>query len=48
MSILFHKEKSIHTIIKKRGKKCNSSGQDAHKDENIRKMVENLGEFADG
>jgi len=47
MVILFHKEKSIHTTIKKQnGKKCNSFGQDLHKDENIKQMVENLREFA--
>jgi len=48
MSILFHKEKSIHTIIKnKMGKKCNDFGQDLDKGENIKQMVENLREFAD-
>ncbi len=48
MSILFHKEKSIHTIIKKQnGKKCNDFGQDLHKGENIKHRVENLKEFAD-
>jgi hypothetical protein len=47
MSILFPKEKSIHTIIKKQnGKKCNDFGQDLHKGENIKYRVENL-EFAD-
>ena len=47
MSILIHKEKSIHTIIKKQnGKKCNGFGQDLHKDENIKQMVENW-KFAD-
>ncbi len=48
MSILFHKEKAIHMIIKnKMEKKYNNIEQELSKDENYKQIIENWMEFAD-